>query len=104
MGVLVSVFIGLFALDAFSEGKPFLDALLDFLIHLIPALGLLTLVALSWRREWIGALAFIGLAVLYTFTMSNGRIDWILVVAGPLFGVGLLFLWAWLARRRAQHA
>jgi hypothetical protein len=99
MGILVSLFIGMFALDAFSPGKRFPDALLEFLIHLLPALLLLTLVALSWRREWIGALAFIGLAILYTITMSKGRIDWVLVIAGPLFLVGLLFMWIWLRRK-----
>ena len=37
VGILVSLFIGMFALDAFSEGKPFFQALPDFVIHLIPA-------------------------------------------------------------------
>lgn len=57
LGILVSLFIGLFALDAFSPDKPFADALLDFLVHLIPALVVLTIVAVSWRHEWVGALA-----------------------------------------------
>ena len=77
LGILVSLFIGMFALDAFSQGKPFLHALLDFSIHLVPALVLLTLVAVSFRWEWIGAVVFIGIAIVYATTMSRGapRLD-----------------------------
>jgi F0F1-type ATP synthase assembly protein I len=54
LGILVSMFIGMFALDAFSEGKPFLLALPDFIIHLIPGFVLLGLVVASFRQPWIG--------------------------------------------------
>jgi len=99
LGILVSLFIGLFALDAFSANKPFSDAVADFLIHLIPALVLLTIVVASWRHEWIGAVAFIGLAIVYSATMSRGRIDWMLIIGGPLLIVGVLFLWSWFNHR-----
>jgi hypothetical protein len=95
LGILVSLFIGIFALDAFSEGKPFLQALPDFAIHLIPAFVLLTLVAASFRWKWIAAVAFIGLAIVYAMTMSRGRLDWMLLISGPLAIVGVLFLWSW---------
>ena len=99
LGIVVSLFIGLFAFDAFGPGKPLADALLDFAIHLLPALLLLTVVAASWRREWIGALTFIGLAVVYATTMARGRIDWMLLIAGPLLLVGMLFLASWFNHR-----
>lgn len=102
LGILVSLFIGLFALDAFSQGKPLLAAVPDFIIHLIPALALLAVVAASWRRAWIGGVGFIGLAVLYATTLSRGRIDWMLVISGPLAVVGTLFLWSW-RRHRGLH-
>ena len=91
LGILVSLFIGMFALDAFSEGKPSPAALPDFVIHLIPAFVLLGVVVASFRRQWIGAVAFIGLAVVYAVTMSNGHLDWILTISGPLLVVGALF-------------
>jgi len=96
LGIVVSLFIGLFALDAFSQGRPLFEALPDFVIHLIPAFVLLALVGASWRWEWIGGLAFIGLAVAYAVTMARGHIDWLLVISGPLLVVGALFLWSWL--------
>ena len=98
-GILVSVFIGLFALDAFSQGQPFVEALPDFVIHLIPAFVLLAVVGASWRWEWIGGVAFIGLAVVYATTMARGHFNWMLVVSGPLLVVGSLFLWSWRHRR-----
>ena len=95
LGILVSLFIGMFALDAFSPGTSFVEALPDFLVHLIPAFVLIALVAMSWRWTWIGGVAFIGLAIFYALTMSRGRIDWMLVISGPLAIVGALYLWNW---------
>ena len=99
LGVLVSLFIGMFALDAFSDGKPLLAALLDAIVHLLPALALLAVVLASFQRQWIGALAFIGLAVVYAVTVK-GRFDWVLTISGPLLVVGVLFLWSWFHRGR----
>jgi hypothetical protein len=100
LGVLVSVFIGMFALDAFSGGKPFVQALPDFLIHLVPAFILLALVLASFQRPLVGGVAFTGLAILYAVTMSRGRLDWMLTISGPLLVVGALFLWSWRQRGR----
>jgi len=100
LGILVSLLAGMFALDAFSEGKPFLPALLDFVFHLIPAFVLFALVVASFRREWIAGVAFIGLAVVYAMTMSRGRVDWMLAISAPLAVVGVLFLWSWFHRSR----
>jgi hypothetical protein len=102
LGIVVSLFVGMFALDAFAEGVPLSQALVDFLIHLIPAVVLLALVLASFRWEWIGGLAFTGLAVIYAVTMSNGRLDWMLTISGPLVLVGALFLWSWFHRPKTR--
>jgi uncharacterized membrane protein len=102
-GILVGLFIGMFALDAFREGKPFLQSLPDFLIHLSPAVVLLASVGASFRWPWIGAVTFIGLAVVYATTMSKGRLDWMLTISGLLLVVGALFLWSWYKHDR-RHA
>jgi hypothetical protein len=88
----------MFALDAFGEGKPIPATLRDFTIHLIPAFVLLGLVLASFRRQWIGGVACIGLAVVYAVTMSRGRLDWMLTISGPLLVVGALFLVSWYRR------
>jgi hypothetical protein len=102
LGILVSLFIAVFALDAFSEEQPFLPALVDFIAHLVPAVVLLGLVIASFRQPWIGAVAFVGLAIVYALTMSKGRIDWAVAISGPLLAVGVLFFWSWCLRSRVQ--
>jgi hypothetical protein len=99
-GILVAGFLALFALDAFNASS-FLVALPDFGIHLIPSLLVLTVVAIAWRFEWIGAIAFVGLAALYAI-MARGRLDWIVAISGPMLMVGLLFLASWRHRTSWQ--
>jgi hypothetical protein len=94
LGIAASFFLGLFALDAFDPGTPLARALPDFAIHLVPAAVLLAIVALSWRRAWIGGVAFVLLAVAYAVAVRF-RLDWILAISGPLLAVGVLFLWSW---------
>jgi hypothetical protein len=102
LGILVTLFIGVFALDAFGEGRSFLEALGGFAVHLTPALLPLAIVLASFRYPLAGAAGFIGLAVFYTLTMSRGRLDWIAAIAGPLLVVGVLFGWSWLAGRQTR--
>ena len=102
LSLALCLFFGLFALDAFSAGKPAAAALVDFAIHLIPAAMVLALALLSWRREWISAIAFIGLAALYAAINWRGRLDWTLTISGPLLLVGLLFLWSWASRSQLR--
>jgi hypothetical protein len=90
----VGLFLGLFALDAFEPGKSFVSALADFAVHLAPAVIVLAIVAMSWRRPWIGGAAFMLLAAAYA-VMARSRPDWILVISGPLLIVAMLFLWSW---------
>ena len=94
LGILASLFAGFFALDAFSPGKPLLEALPDLVMHLLPALWLLAVVAASWRRTWIGGVAFIGVGVLYAVTTGRDHRDWTFLVSGPLLVVGAIFIWS----------
>ena len=97
-GLAIALFLAAFALDAFA-GKPFLQAVPDFLIHLAPAACVLAIVAVAWRVPAVGAIVFPGLAVLYA--MSTRRLDWIAVIGGPLVFVGLLFFLSWRLRAAA---
>jgi CHASE2 domain-containing sensor protein len=103
LGVCVSLFVGLFALDAFSQGKPFIQALPDFIVHLLPAALLLAVVAASWRLPWLGGVLFIACAVAYA-AIAYKHLDWIAVISGPLTLVGVLFLVSWIYRRRLGAA
>ena len=94
LGLLMSAYVALFALDAFGDGEGVLRTLVAFGMHLVPALALLLVVILSWRWEWVGAVVFIGGALAYAY-MARGHLAWIVVIAGPLLLVGLAFLQSW---------
>jgi hypothetical protein len=94
LGILVCLFLSVFALDAFGGGTTFIQALPEFAVHIAPMLVLLGVVCVSWRWEWVGAIVFTSLAVGYLF-FARGHVSWTLVIAGPLFLVGLLFFWSW---------
>ncbi len=97
-GLVFAGFLTLFALDVFIR-SPFVAALPAFAIHLIPSLIVLTVVAIAWRFDWIGAASFIALAVVYA-VIVGGRVDWIAAISGPLVIIGLLFLASWRYRAR----
>jgi hypothetical protein len=101
LGIGTAIFLGLFALDAFAEGHGFWAAVPAYLVHLLPSALLLVVVALAWRRPWIGAAAFVGCAALYA--SSTRRFDWILLIGGPLAFVGLLYVASW-QQDRGGHA
>jgi len=101
--VAFAAFIAVFALDVFQEGVPVGQVALALLVHLLPTLLVLLVLALSWRREWIGGALFIVLGVLYLLWARNRPFfGWAaaLAIAAPLLIVGLLFLLNW--RYRAQ--
>jgi len=97
--ILFAVFVSLFALDVFGEGYGLWGTMLALLMHLIPTGVILIVLAISWRWEWVGGVLFITLGVLY-LVMAWGRFHWstYLVISGPLFLVGVLFLINWLYR------
>jgi hypothetical protein len=101
LGIALCLFLGMFALDAFEEGKAWWRSIPDFLLHLIPSFLVLAFVAISWRREWIGGYGFLGLALAYA-VLVRFRVDWVLTISGPLLVVGLLFLWSWRARQQLR--
>ena len=94
LGIAVCLFLSIFALDAFGEGKSAVQALADFALHVVPMLALLGIVALSWRWEWVGGVVFTALAIVYAAWAWQHPV-WIVAIAVPLLAVGLLFLWSW---------
>ena len=97
-GLAMSLFLALFALDAFN-GKSFAAAFPAFLMNLVPALLVLGTVAVAWRYPLFGAVASTAFALGYT-AMVRGRLDWIAVIAGPLAIIAGLFFLSWRLSRR----
>ena len=99
--ILLAIFISLFALDVFGEGYDFWHTVQALFMHLLPTFAVLLALAVAWRWESIGAILFIGLGIYYIISFG-GRFDWpvYLVIAGPLFLAGLLFLVNWKVKAR----
>jgi len=105
-GVLIILFITLFSFDVFEEGGNVWQMLGAFVMHSLPSIVLALVLWLAWKREWIGAVLF-WLASLFflrfvLFDPLEG-IGMILLFAGPLIVIGLLFWmnWTWKSELRA---
>ena len=99
LSVAFCLFLSLFALDAFGSDKAFLAEIQDFLIHLAPAAAVAAVVVLAWRWPVVGAIAFIAAGTLYALSVGD-RLSWMLVVSGPAWVIGTLYLLS--ARRRSM--
>jgi hypothetical protein len=95
--ILFALFLSLFALDVFGEGHGVWKTILALLIHLIPTYIVIGVLIASWRWEWIGGVLFIFLGMFYIETW-RGHWSAYLVISGPLFLLGGLFLLNWFYR------
>jgi hypothetical protein len=103
IAILFAAFLSMFALDVFQESRGFWGTLAALGMHLVPVGVYLIILLLAWRWEWVGAVFFAGLAVLYIARLPHQlptavRINWISVIAGPLLVIAALFLLGWWKR------
>jgi hypothetical protein len=90
---LFAIFISLFALDVFMEGYGLWETIAALFMHLIPTAIILGVLAIAWRWEKIGGILFVLLGVAYiALFWDPERLPGYLVISGPLFLVGILFL------------
>jgi hypothetical protein len=100
LSIVFIAFTCIFALDVFGESRGFGETILALLMHLIPQFLMIGVLILSWRREWIGGVVFILLAILYIVGMW-GRFPLMtyVIISGPLALTGILFLLNWRYRK-----
>jgi hypothetical protein len=103
LGILLAIFLSMFALDVFGQGYGFWGTILALLIHLVPIYVLVIVLVIAWRWEWVGAVLFIAFAIFYV-VWFRGRFPFTtyLVISGPLVLVGALFLVSWIYRRELR--
>ncbi len=99
LGIVYALFISLFALDAFNANLPLTRLLMGFAIHLVPTGIILIVLALGWKWEWLGSVGFIALGLIFTFRFPRSAF---LIISGPAFLVGLLFLVSWTVQRNLR--
>lgn len=99
-GLLMIVFVSLFALDVFSMGGNFWRQLLAFVIHAAPAILLSIVMIFAWRKPVIGFIIF-GIAAIFflrfvLFGQDFGAGNFMMFVAPLALISGLFWInWKW---------
>lgn len=112
ISIIFVLFLALFSLDVFSPGLSFWQIALGLLMHNIPALLLLAVVIISWKREIVGGIVFIlagllysGLSIFRIITSSPTEwymLAWSVQIAGPAFFIGILYIIGWRKKRNSH--
>ena len=96
------LFLSLFALDVFSDYQGW-DAALPLLMHLLPSLVLLGLIAIAWKYDLAGTIIFFTFAGVYIWTAGLDRHwSWYAAISGPAVLVGILFFLSWLQKNKSK--
>ncbi len=94
--IIYSIFISLFALDVFNEGRPFWETTLALFLHLIPTGVVLLSLMISWKWELIGALLYPAMGVFYIiWAWGKFPVPTYFILSGPVIIIGLLFFLSW---------
>ena len=96
LGILFAVFISIFALDVFTEGYGFWETVVALVMHLVPTAIIIIVLLIAWRWERVGGVLFLLLGALYIVMFwERGHWSAYLLISGPLFLIGALFLVSW---------
>ncbi len=98
--ILLALFLMLFSFDVFDGQSSAREMAVGFLIHNIPSILMLVIVSAAWNREWLGAVIFPVLGLLYFLNNVNAHWSVHLAITLPLLVNGLLYLLAWLDRKK----
>ncbi len=97
--ILIILFTGLFSLDVFSEGLTPLQTLGAFLMHNIPSILMILLLAFAWKRPAVGFWAFLVVATAFVifFVRSIFALTNLVLFVIPLLLIAFLFYadWKW---------
>ncbi|MGC8739542.1 MAG: DUF7670 domain-containing protein [Candidatus Hydrogenedens sp.] len=108
LSILFILFLMLFSLDVFSEELGFWQTLIGLIMHNMPAFVLIVVLIFAWKYEMVGGVAFILAGLLYISVILRNSlmegfqwyyISWIVIISGPAFMVGILFLFSWLYKK-----
>lgn len=109
LSIIFIAFLAMFSLDVFEPGMTWSEILLGLFMHNIPVFVLIAVLIAAWKHEIVGGIAF-GLAgLLYVYlTVVRSQIplgmalSWSMIIAGPAFVIGFLFMNNWCKKRGDQ--
>lgn len=106
LSIIFIAFLALMSLDVFDMGLSFWETLVGLFIHNIPALILLAVLVIFWKREIVGGVVFILAGLLYIFFAMRNADDWRMALAwsvqisGVAFVIGGFFLANWFKKKK----
>lgn len=109
LSICFILFLCLFSLDMISPELTLQQILIGLFMHNIPVFILTAVLIISWKYEIVGGIIFILAGLVYAINMLTHALRAgpegfplapVLLIAGPAFVIGFLFLRAWLRKRR----
>ena len=105
LSIIFISFLALMSLDVFDSGLNFWQTVVAFFIHSLPALFLLIILIISWKYEIVGGVGFIVAGLVFIALLMRNPFEWYmlswsLMIAGPAFLIGILFIAGWRKSRR----
>lgn len=98
--ILLIFFVSLFSLDVFEMEASPLELLGGFLIHNIPSIAMLALLAFAWKRPAVGFAAFLvaGVSFAFAFVRDAQSLPNLLIFVFPILSIAGLFYadWKWI--------
>lgn len=100
LSIIFILFLALFSLDIFELKLGFWGTLLGLFMHNLPSLLLLAVLIISWKYEIVGGIVYLLAGLLYIILLRKNQFEWYLLswallIAGPAFLIGILFLINW---------
>lgn len=99
LSIIFILFLMVFSLDIFQPGLSFGQIVAGLFMHNLPALFLLIIVAISWKKyPFLAGITFILAGIIYILMVLKNTqfewfmLSWIAIIAGPAFLIGALFL------------
>lgn len=88
----LALFLSMFAMLVFLEGKGFWETSGAFITHLIPSFCVIAILVIGWRRDGLAALGFLALAIAYFAAFAGWRhLPESLIPTLPPLGISLAF-------------
>lgn len=107
LSIIFICFLALFSLDVISSELNIWQIIAGLFMHNIPAFVLIIVLIISWKHEVVGGVIFLLAGLFYIFlTITRATLEWYivlswsLIIAGPAFLIGILFLINWFKKRQ----
>ena len=92
LAMALALLLAMFAADVFLEGNDFWQTSEDFVLHLIPSLCIIVILAIGWHRDGLASIGFLVLAVAYFIALSGWEhVAEALTLTLPPLGISLAF-------------